>query len=488
MHTNKKNSIWLATQYSIAIIFSLITLKLNLVNFGKELFGSWILVSSLWGFGRALDFGFGTSLIKFIAEYNYKDKSKLNFLLSTSFLLMLILGILILSLVIVIGKILYFSSNQIISPIHHDEIWGVFLILGLAFYLNYITIIIKSIFEGMNDFVTSSKINIIISTLTLLAVIIVYLLNLPLLMLAYLFLVNSLINVIIYFSMFRIRYSDIQLSLKYFRLSFAKRIFNFSLAIQGSTIFGSLIDPLIKYTIGNFGNIGTVSEYEIARRFVTAITGLFNTTFRTYLPKASILESKNDFNQFIYTECVKLSKIGITYSGIVFGVGSIIIPVIIQKLFNYDGAVLIFFILALPESINNFGYPIYNFFIGIGKAYFLIIVQIINLIIIGLSVSLGMIFLGNILGLLGYGFTVVVVNFLMIMFMRKITGISIKKYFMLSKTYKLIALIGLLLSIIIFISFKYFNLYMLVFCLSSLTLFIFLKDIKSYSYLLFHKE
>ena len=160
MNQEKRNSLWLAIQYIVAIIFSFITLKLNLLTYGKELFGSWILISSLWGFGRALDFGLGTSIIKFVAEYNHKDASRLNYLLSTCLLLMFFLGIIIFILIFEIGQLIYFSTNEILGSEHIEEIRIVFLILGLSFYLNYIIIIIKSVFEGMSDFGTTSRISI----------------------------------------------------------------------------------------------------------------------------------------------------------------------------------------------------------------------------------------------------------------------------------------------------------------------------------------
>ncbi|MBK6914004.1 MAG: hypothetical protein IPH11_10220 [Ignavibacteriales bacterium] len=75
MNKNKRNSLWLALQYLIGLIISLITLKLNLSQYGEQIFGGWILLSSLWGFGKVIDLGYGTALIKYIAEFkNDPDK------------------------------------------------------------------------------------------------------------------------------------------------------------------------------------------------------------------------------------------------------------------------------------------------------------------------------------------------------------------------------------------------------------------------------
>ena len=139
-----------------------------------------------------------------------------------------------------------------------------------------------------------------------------------------------------------------------------------------------------------------------------------------------------------------------------------------------------YLILAIPESINNFGYPVYNFLIGVGKAYFIVLVQFINIVIIGLSVFLGLVMFNNIMGLLGYGVTIIIVNLLMIWFIHKISGISIKQYFVLSKVYKLILLVVLLLMAIISIYNTYFEDYHTVFILGSLSLLLFSADLYHY--------
>ena len=487
MNQDRRNSLWLAVQYSVTIIFSLITLKLNLVNYGQELFGSWILVSSLWGLGRVVDFGLGTSVLKFAAEFHHKAFSDLKYLISTCFYLMIVLGIFIFIVILVLGELLYFGNKNLFSADHYEQLRDIFIVLGVSFYLSYISIIIKSFFEGMGNFVTPSKINIIYVSSILVSVVICFIFNLQILILAYSFLICSLLNLIFTFILFRIYYPDIRISWKFVRFDFAKKVFSFSLAIQGSTILGSLIDPLIKYLIGNFSSVGLVSIYEIARRFVTAIAGLFNTTFRPILPKASILTTKEDYKDFVYSECAKLSKLGITYSGTVFGMGALFIPIIIQQVFNYDEAILMYFILAIPESINNFGYSIYNFIIGIEKAYFLALVQLINLTIIGLSVSAGLIIFGNTLGLLGYGLTVVLVNILMLIFVREAAGISIRQYFTISKIYKLIILLLLLLGSIFILYYNFSYLYGLIVVLGIISVAIFISDLKNYSKVILNK-
>lgn len=487
MKLNKSNSFWLAIQYSISLIFSLIILKLNLSFFGSILFGYWILIASLWGFGRALDFGLGTSLVKFVAEYNYRDSSRLTTLLSSAFYLFLVFGIVIFFVICGIAKVLYFSNQNIISSEYHPLLWNVLIVLGLSFYLNYISNFFRAAFEGLNKFVIISKINIVFSSLILVSVIITYLFELSLLLLAFLYLFSSLITLFLFIISFRVQFLLIIPLWKEVKISTIKDVLSYSIAIQGAAIFSSLIDPLIKYLLGSFSSIGTVSVYEIAKRFVVAITGLFNATFRPILPRSSILFSRDEYQEFVYKDCVKLSGIGVTYSGFIFGVGSLIIPVLIREIFGYDEAVLIYLILAIPESINKFGYPIYNFLIGIGRAYFISLVQLINIFIIAFSVFIGLVILQSSLGLLGYGFTVLVMNFVMIGFAKKVSGISIGIYFKRSYAYKLLLLVLFLLFSIFLIYNNYLSINLTMLGLGVIALILFLKDATNFSTEIFKK-
>ncbi len=474
---NKKNHIWLSSQYLTSVIISLITLKLNLLNYGTELFGYWILISSIWGFGIALDFGFGKSIIKYVSEYREKDESKINTILSSSFYLFSILGFGIFIIILVIASTTYFGAGAIIPLNQNTNFWLICVVLGISFYFKYISIFLRSIFEGYNNFVLSSQINLLNNILILLSVILALSLNQSLEILAYYYLISSFITLVAFYLAFNIQYSNISISLKHFEFKYAKKVIKFSIAIQGAAVFGSLIDPVIKYLLGSV-SISSISSYEIARRFVVAITGLFNSTFRPILPKASALTSGESYTNFIFGYCDKVSKLGITYSGIVFGMGSIILAFIIKKVFGLDEAILIFLILALPESVNKLGFPIYNFLLGIGKANFLTILQLINLVIISLSVYVGLQVSQSSIGLLGYWVSVIIGNVIMMWFTYRITSISMWKYLKLSKTFKLVFLNILLLISILGIYQYNINEFMMLIVLSAVSIVIFYNDIK----------
>ncbi|MFC2133305.1 hypothetical protein ACFLTH_01695, partial [Bacteroidota bacterium] len=247
------------------------------------------------------------------------------------------------------------------------------------------------------------------------------------------------------------------------------------------SIFNALIDPIIKYLISNYYNVGFVSVYEIARRFAIAISGLFFNAFRIVLPKASVLKSLDDKKSFVLNEIVKFTKIGLTYSGLTFGVLSLPVISIIYFMFGMEEAIVTFIILALPESINNFGYSIYTFLMGIGRIYLLVIVQFINLIVVIISMIVGFSLFESPIGLIGYFFSVLIGNILMVLYLKFNLQIPLKRFFNEVKIYKLVLLICVLIISIIVLFKEFVSPFILFSIVGVLSYIVFMNEIKYYS-------
>ena len=168
---DKKNSSWLALQYIITVAFSFISIKINISYFGEELFGIWILFISIWTIGNALDIGFGTAVVKFVAEsFGGKKTEEISKIASTTLFILALNGIIIFVLVNLASEVFLLNNERIVPPRVVSIAKNVFFILGINFYFQYVTIVFKAILEGMNDFVYTSKINMLLSFLNLLAV------------------------------------------------------------------------------------------------------------------------------------------------------------------------------------------------------------------------------------------------------------------------------------------------------------------------------
>jgi O-antigen/teichoic acid export membrane protein len=481
MIDNKKNSVWLSIQFIVSILFSLITLKLNLLQFGKDTFGIWILLISFWGVSNIIDLGFGTALVKYIASVKAKDENtEITEISSTGFYFFVSFGVLLLVFGYFIGSMIYFSNEKVIPSDSTNIYLLVFIIMGGSFYLQYLTSFFRSLFEGMNNFILTSKLSLLYNILILISVLIIYFLKLGIQFLALAYLLSSFIIIVSYYFIIIQRLGGTVFNYKNFRIAWFKKMLNFSFTLQVSTILGASIDPIIKYVIGNFSSAGVITYYEIARRFAIAISGLFNTAFKTILPQTSILKNREEYLVFLFGDSVKFSRFSITYSSVCYGICSIFIVVVMQIWFGFPQSIIIFFILSLAESVNNLGYMIYTFFIGTGKGIYLIMIQTFNVLLIILSLVLGFLIFKNYLGLFGYYISVLITNVLMLYLLKIQTGLSIHKYLANIELNKLIILHLFIVVIIITSSIFNTNLYILSSILTLLSILFFQKDIRFY--------
>lgn len=485
MTENKKNSLWLAIQYSASVIFAFITLKMNISHFGNELFGMWLLFASLWGVGTAVDFGFGTAIIKYVAEAkNNNDEKRLISLISTGFVTYCLLGVIIFIFGNIISWFVYFNNSNIVPAKFYSTARIIFAILGVNFYLQYLTTYYKSVLEGISAYALSSKLILVYNIFILLSVLMVKFLDLSIVVLSISYAASSLLLIILNLITIRRKYPLMKVKISRLDFNLVKKLLKFCVSMQLATIFAVTLDPIIKYIIGNYANLGVIPIYEIARKFATAVSGLFYATFRNLLPKASILKTREEYLEHINNECINISKYGIVYSGVVFGIASVIMAFVMNLWFGYTSAVMLYLLLCLPESINNYGYAIYIFLIGIGKTNFIAFVQLINIVVTTVSVILGYYIFHNNFGLLGYYLSVILVNILMLIYAKRFVGFSIRN---LMKKVGMANLLLLNILLVLTVTAAFYNfipLYLLLALLSVISIFIFYGELKNLSSIL----
>lgn len=424
MQTDRKNSLWLSVQFVISFSVALGVYYLNLDLYKEKMFGAWLILASLWGMGTSLDFGFGLTIIKYVAEYNSGRKEKINELLSSIFFVFVILGFLVFVVMYSVAELFYFNNPSIVPSGKVGLFKTVFVILGGGFIFQYLILFIRSVFEGLNLFVITSKINLTNNFFLLAGVLAVYFLKLSMIWLSIVYFLTPFFVLIIYFSVAIKKQPELKIQFRKFNFGIIREIIKYSISVQFTSFFTSLIDPVIKYIIGNNYRADFVPVYEIARRTTVAISGLFFAAFKIILPKTSILKGKEDYREFLMTNGAEYTKMGVVYSGFAFGLAVLPVLFLLKFIFKYNEIIPLFLMLSLAEAVNNVGYTIYMFILGIGKAYFVVIVQFINIVIITLSLIAGFAFFTNPLGLLGYFLTVVIVNIMTFLFVKKRSGIE----------------------------------------------------------------
>jgi len=441
----KKQSYWLGLSYIFFILLSFGALKFNLSSFGIHDFGLWLMLSSIWGFGTSLDLGIGFSMIKFISEYKDSDEQKLKGLLSSSLFLMFVLSIVIYVFLYYLGNYYYLENKNIWqNDLELTKFKTIFIFLSVIFLIRYYTSFFKGICEGFNRYNLTSKMEMVRNLAIFLIAGVTWWLNKGMVFLVLLNLLTGLVIVVIYISIILYSYK------KYFKLAYIKNddlknLFKFSISIQFMNVFASLVDPAVKFVVGNYYNVETVSLYEIAKRFATAISGLFTAAFRNNLNDITILKQKTEIDNYLNLNCLQLSSYGVVYSGFFFGSFTFIIAFILKSTFSYDGVIIVYVMLVLCEAINIFVYPVYIFLAGVGKALWLAFVQSLNVLFTTLFLYIGLVWFDNIFGFLGLFVSVVVLNSLTYYFVWKNYKFSLMEYLKQSNFYKLVLMIIMLL-------------------------------------------
>lgn len=480
-NSDKRDSIWLAIQYMVSILFSFVIVKLNVMHYGNELYGMWIIFASLWGIGNVVDLGFGTAIVRYVAEAKKNDDQyRINTLVSTGFVVFSLVGFSLVLLGFVLGYFIYFCNNTVVPLKYHNLATDVFIILGVNFFFQYLSFFFKAVLEGLNKYVLSSKIILSSNVFTIFLILCVTYLKMSIVYLSSAYALASISLVILNYLLIRLKHPEIKIFSRVDLKQF-KGIFKFSVSMQISSLLYAFIDPTVKYIIVNYSSLSIVPFYEIANKFAVSISGLFFASFRNLLPKASVLKSAEDYKSFFEGEGKKITTLGVTFSGIMFGVFLFFSTAVIKLWFGYSEVILIFIILSMPQTINNFGYTIYTFFIGIGKPALLALSQLLNLVVVSVSLILGFLIFKNILGLLGYFVSVISANILMVYFAKRETKLKVKDFLKSVSFYKLIILNSLLLLGTILLNFSSINMNLILGFISLVCVFIFINDIKTYS-------
>lgn len=451
MIINNKNSLWSGIQHSASLILSLVGLKLNLITFGDDIYGIWILLLSIWGFGSVLDLGFGISLIRFIAisRDNVDQQSRI---VTTSLFIYQVLGLIIVIVCSLLALFFYFSNSKIIPAENLTLCKTVFYILAISFYFQYISNAFRSVIEGFGNYVLSSKIMIFLSLLNFLFTFLTFAFNLQLLHLAFFYLFTGISQFSLFYLFARKSYPKLQIRFFSINIPIFKEILKFSASVQITYLLGAIIDPAVKYIIGIYASSSTITTYEIARKFSQAASSLFSVTFRNMLPMTSVLKTKQEYQDFLYTKGVNLTKFGIFYAGFFYGIIPFAFAILFKYFYNNEDSLLFFYFLALAEAVNISGYLIYIFLLGLGKAVFLTILQGSNVFLTAVFLILGFSYFNNCIGLTGYFISVVLGNIFMFFLIRKYADIKLSIFFKNSDFWKLLSILLLFVSNVVVVS------------------------------------
>ncbi len=471
--STKKNTLWLGGQFLSASLLAFIAIKINILNYGDTLLGSWLILSSVWSLSLGIDFGFGVTIIRFISaarsenpEFNVED------IYSFSVVAIVVLGILLGAVSYSIGYAFYLSNPGIVPPAQYSGLRLSFDLLALNFLVQYFAIAFRSTLEGHGHFIVTSKMLITFNVLVFLFTVAVYLFKLPVYYLSAAFLSSSLIYLSLTLIAKRKLLHGLHFSFRKINTRSLRAYFGFGFNMQAASVFIAVLDPAIKYIFGSLISLSTVTNYEIARRISIALSGLYQNSFRHLITKTSSLANDEEKLSFLKGDALTFSKIGVLYSNIVYGAGSIFLYLLIILAFREPFIFYLLAILLAGDAFQPLVYTGYSFLLGTAKTFVILMVHFIQLIMITGIVFLSAYFFSDPAGLAVYPLAIIVSMQIIYHYVLEGKGIHINKYYADSSFHKFLpTFAGMLLSLFFY---KYFpgllSYYLSVFCLVTLGL------------------
>jgi len=352
------------------ILVALVLTPYIIGHIGIERFGIWAIVGVITGYFGLLDFGIGTSFVKYISEfYTKKDYEKINQVVNTGFIFYSIFAVLIITLA-------FFIINPLLTffkiPSHlYNEALFVFLLGIILFAISNALSPFRAIQGGLQRMDISNKVSIAVSIPMVIGTI--FFLEagygLPGLMVnnAIILVISSIISIVIAFKILpELRFNPFLFSKEMF-----KKLLRFGYKVQINkfeNIFTFQTDKLI---ISHFLNIGLVSFYQLGGMIINKARGLPLLLISAVMPAASEIDAKTDKKKLyeLYIRGTKyLTIVGIPLLTFVFFTASLIMLTWMGEI--YEKSVLVIRILAPCYLINFLTGVGTSIALGIGKPDF----------------------------------------------------------------------------------------------------------------------
>jgi O-antigen/teichoic acid export membrane protein len=313
-----KNSLFNVLRVIILTPIAFIIPVYTISKIGSDGYGLFALTSVITSYTVFINFGFGTSLIRYVAKAEArKDNNAISEYLATSMLIYLFFSITI-GLIIFICR--YFIVTNILNIKDNVDIAAFLISISvITIVINMISGLFNSIIIGLQRMDLSNGIltfNAIVSAIT---IYIVLECGYGLKGLAIKTLIMSFVSLIA-----NVLVSKLILTFRInpfmFRISRFKEMFSYSINLQLSSIISVCIEPLNKILISHFFPVSYIAYYELALRFRERITILIRESLKPLFPAVAEIQERNGFDKIEKLRYLSTKYIFIITSSIFVGV------------------------------------------------------------------------------------------------------------------------------------------------------------------------
>ncbi|MBI4655561.1 MAG: polysaccharide biosynthesis C-terminal domain-containing protein, partial [Elusimicrobia bacterium] len=301
-----RNTIFNAIGRFWSILVALFLTPYIIGHIGIERYGIWAIVGVITGYFGLLDFGIGTSFVKYISEfYAKKDYGKINQVVNTGFVFYSILAIFIIAVAFLfVHSLLAFFK---IPAYLYNETVFVFLLGIMIFGVSNALSPFQAIQGGLQRMDITNKVSIAISVPTIVGT--VFFLEagygLPGLIVnnAIILVISSIVHIIIAFKILQ----ELRFNSFLFTKEMFKKLFDFGYKMQVARISSMISIHLDKLLITYFLSIGFVTFYELGSAIVEKTKSIALLFVSALIPAFSEIYARGEKERLIdaYARCTK---------------------------------------------------------------------------------------------------------------------------------------------------------------------------------------
>ncbi|OGL51237.1 MAG: hypothetical protein A3H37_10510 [Candidatus Schekmanbacteria bacterium RIFCSPLOWO2_02_FULL_38_14] len=293
-HSNRliKN---ILSNYAGVLIPSAILLFLTpfmIKKLGVAAYGIWIVANSLKSYFQVMELGIRTSVIKFISQYHAADeKKKIEELLSTSFYVFLLIGIISLFALKIIAN---FSPDIFkIPPDFSQTIKTIIGIFGINVAIVFLNRILEGALVGLQRYDLISLLNILSEALNAVLTVLLLLSGFGIISLA---LLSLFVSVSVFFIQLTIlkAYYGFGIKLSRFRWQTIKSILDFSFFSFILEIASKVTAKMDSLIIGIFMPVAAITNYIIGVKLASIAEKLTDPMVDIFFPFSSELSANRD--------------------------------------------------------------------------------------------------------------------------------------------------------------------------------------------------
>ena len=293
-----RNTIFNVIGRFCGILVALVLIPYIIGHIGIEMFGIWAIIGVLTGYFGLLDFGIGTSFVKYISEfYTKRDYKKINQVVNTGFIFYSIFA-----MVIIISGFFAISLLPNLFNIP-QELYGearfVFLLGIIVFAISNAVSPFGAIQGGLQRMDVTNKISIAISIPMIIGTIFFlergYGLRGLMVNNAIILVVTSIINIIIAFKLL----PELRFNPFLFSREMLKKLFGFGYKLQITRISGMVSLHIDKLLIAYFLSLGFVTFYQLGSSIVDKAKSIPLLLTTALLPAFSEVNAKQERQKLI---------------------------------------------------------------------------------------------------------------------------------------------------------------------------------------------